>query len=499
MNGEYFTALAGTFERKYGVGFVGIRDGKPASEAERLRQFKTNVDVCLSVMDRKPGLRSWIANRVVDIARKLDRDLPVNIPTDTDPFLDERLLPENLPPEPVRATVTDPMSGETIEREIRLFRPAGETAGARRAISEIGAYLNWITKGRFLSWAADLSDSINVEKCSLFGHYDPVDNPAGTRLKAPIQEAANAASLVGATSQNVSADPGSFAGVWGVSGTYGAFTPLMYTALRVYSQQNQDSPFRLGVPTILCGHSGPETAADARTHFGIFAPQVWTLFPKNQIVNLHFWDVNDVAPAYFAAAAKAARVKEIGILAVHVARPDFVVADRSDFADPDPLAAAKGIYLIRDWAPDAPKHGTVFVQGASSTANLLAVLPRLEEAGVNVRVASVISNELFDFQDEKYRQRILPDAARYDCMVVSTLSKRVPPIPNLGPLTEEFSLYADQDDRWRTGGTEDDVIAEAGLDPDSIFEGVKRFAESREERLARQRDALGSPGVVSGS
>ena len=32
--------------------------------------------------------------------------------------------------------------------------------------------------------AADLSDSINLEKASLFGHYDPVTNPAGTRLKA---------------------------------------------------------------------------------------------------------------------------------------------------------------------------------------------------------------------------------------------------------------------------------------------------------------------------
>ncbi|MEN8148608.1 MAG: hypothetical protein ABFS86_02225 [Planctomycetota bacterium] len=492
MNGEYFVALAETYEKRYGVTFVGIRDGKPATEADRLRQFKTNVDVCLSVLDGKPGLREWITGRIVDIARTLDRNLPVNIPTDTDPFLDERLLPENLPVEPVEATVTNPFSGETVERTIRLFREAGEMAGARRAISEIGAYLNVVTKGRFLTWAADLSDSINVEDCSFFGHYDPVDNPAGTRMKAPIQEAVNAASLVGATSQNLSADPGNFAGVWGVSGTYGAFTPLMYTALRVYSQQNQDSPFKIGVPTILCGHSGPETAADARTHFGIFAPQVWTLFPKNHVVNLYFWDVNDVAPAYFAAAAKAARVKEVGILAVHVARPDFVVADRSTFADPDPLSGAKGIYLIRDWNRDEPKHGTVFVQGASSTANLLEVLPRLEAAGVNVRVASVISNELFEFQDDGYRTHILPAPVRYDCMVVSTMTKRVPPIPNLGPLTEEYSMYADQDDRWRTGGTEPDVIAEAGLDPESIFEGVKRFAEAREERLARQRDAMGA-------
>ena len=75
-------------------------------------------------------------------------------------------------------------------------------------------------------------------------------------------------------------------GFHGVTGTYGAFTPLFYTPIRVFSQQNQDSPIPLGVVTVIAGHSGPETAADARTHFGIFAPQVWNLFPKNQIINL---------------------------------------------------------------------------------------------------------------------------------------------------------------------------------------------------------------------
>jgi len=57
--------------------------------------------------------------------------------------------------------------------------------------------------------------------------------------------------------------------------------------------------------------SGPETAADARSHFGIFAPQVWTLFPEGQVVNLYLWDYNDVAPAYFAAAQLALNKKVI--------------------------------------------------------------------------------------------------------------------------------------------------------------------------------------------
>ena len=490
MNGDYFVALAESFEQAYGVRFDGIRDGVPATEAERLIQCKTNVDAVMSVLERRAGLREWIAERVLDVAATVDRTPALRIDPAADPFRDERLRVERLPAEPRDVAARDPHTGREVRRRIRLFLPPGEKKGPRRAVSEIGAWLNYVTGGRFLTMAADLSGSINVENANLFGHYDPVDNPCGTRLKAAIQEAGNASTVIGLISQNASADPGRYAGVWGLSGTYGAFTPLMYTPARVFSQMNQDSPFPLGVLHVLAGHSGPETAADARTHFGIFAPQVWTLLPRGQVVNLYFWDYNDVAPGYFAAVRQALAVKETGIIVIHVARPDFVVADRSTFADTDPKAAAKGLYLIREYDPGAPPMGTVFAQGSSSTRNLVNVVPRLEAAGVNVRVVSVISTELFAARPREYREKLLPDASRCDCMVVSTMTRRVPPIPNLGPLTEEYSLYADFDDRWRSGGAEPDVIAEARLDEESIFQGVARFARERASRLERQRRAL---------
>ena len=50
--------------------------------------------------------------------------------------------------------------------------------------------------------------------------------------------------------------------------------------------------------------------------------------------------------------------------------------------------AARGAYLLRDFKPGAPRHGTVFIQGTSTTANLVAVLPKLDEAGVNVRIVA---------------------------------------------------------------------------------------------------------------
>jgi len=488
MNAPYFVALAESFEKRFGVTFSGIRDGAPSGERERLIQFKTNIDVAMSVLD-KDGLGDWVADRLVQIGDSVTGDHALAINKDSDPFLDERLRVANLPREPQTVTAVNRITGATKDVSISLFRKTGEKAGARRAISEIVKWMNYVTDNRFITLAADLSESINVEHGSLWGHYDPLDNPTGTRVKAAIQEAGNVASAIGLVSQSASVDPDKFAGVWALSGTYGAFTPLMYTPARVWSQQNQDSRFRMGVLHILAGHSGPETAADGRTHFGIFATQVWKLFPRGQTISLNFWDYNDVAPGYFAAAEIAARDPKVGIIIIEVARPDNPVADRSAFADPDPCAAAKGFYLIRDFAA-GPRHGTVIVQGASSTVNLIKVLPRLAEAGINVRIVSAVSEDLFDRQTQAYRDAVLPADALLDAMVVSTGTRRVMPARGLGPLTDEYSLTADWDDQWLTGGLEPDVIAEAHLDPDAIFAAIQRFAADRNKRLARQSEML---------
>jgi hypothetical protein len=82
---------------------------------------------------------------------------------------------------------------------------------------------------------------------------------------------------------------------------------------------------------------------------------------------------------------------------------------------------------------------------------------------------------------------VLPPEAYYDVMIVSTGTRRMWPIRNVGPLTDAYSLTSDWDNQWLTGGLEPDVIAEAHLDAASIFAGVQRFAQKREERMARQR------------
>jgi transketolase len=69
-----------------------------------------------------------------------------------------------------------------------------------------------------------------------------------------------------------------------------------------------------------------------------------------------------------------------------------------------------------------------------------------------------------------------------------------------GPAAREYSLAADWDDRWRTGGSLDEVADEAHLSSRHILAAIERFATEREARRATLRtisDALGSgPGGV---
>ena len=180
------------------------------------------------------------------------------------------------------------------------------------------------------------------------------------------------------------------------------------------------------------------------------------------------------------------------MIVLEVARPDFPVADRNTFADTDPKAAAKGFYVIKDFDPGKPKQGYVITQGSSSTVNLVSALPRLGQDGVNIKVIAAISEELFQRQPQEYRDAVLPPGSRYDLMVVTTGTRRVWPLQNVGPLTDEYSLASDWHNQWLTGGTEADVISEAHLDRESIYQGIKRFASDHDSRISRQVEQLDS-------
>ncbi len=237
----------------------------------------------------------------------------------------------------------------------------------------------------------------------------------------------------------------------------------------------------------VAGHSGPETAEDSRTHFGIFEPGVMQLFPEGHVIDLHPWEYNEV-PVVLAAAF----ATDVPIVAVHLTRPAVELPDRAALGMPSHFAAARGAYVMRPFREGSPKAGTVFIRGSVSTANLVKVLPELDRQGLNVKVVAAISPQLFARQDDAYRASTIEPADGIDAMVVTNGAYKLMRDWADDPIVREYSLSSDWDDRWRTGGTVDEVMEEAHLDSGHILGAIERFVRERPERLRRLRERLAS-------
>ena len=112
-------SLAKTFEAHNRVEFSGIRKGAVTDPRERLIQFKTNMDVAMSVLDQN-GLGDWLADRLVEIGDTVKDDFPVRIDTKRDPFLDDRLRVANLPEDQQTLTLNNAISGTEKAVKIKL-------------------------------------------------------------------------------------------------------------------------------------------------------------------------------------------------------------------------------------------------------------------------------------------------------------------------------------------------------------------------------------------
>ena len=60
-------------------------------------------------------------------------------------------------------------------------------------------------------------------------------------------------------------------------------------------------------------------------------------------------------------------------------------------------------------------------------------LPALEAAGINVKIVAAISEELFERQPQAYRDAVLPAQAKHDMMIVTTGTRRMWPVRDVGP------------------------------------------------------------------
>ena len=477
MNSPEFWIGRRPFMDRYGITYDGVDEAAPSNEEARDAQASSNLAKAISVLRGDEQLVHWLSDRLLAIADSVP---------DTIPGL-------NLIPKAGgrRSIVKDPVIYDFKSYPAEMYKPHGERHPNRAALGAWGSWVNAYAReeyGRplFVVCSADLAESTSIAGFGKpwgdtpgWGWYDRHDNPRGVILPQEITEFTNAGLVAGMTSVNFAADPFSdYEGFWGACSTYGSFSYLKYGPLRLFSQMAQDSELKLGKVLYVAGHSGPETAEDSRTHFGVFAPGVMQLFPEGHVIDLHPWEYNEVPVVLGEALAQAAP-----IVVLHLTRPPIEIPDRGALGIPSHFEAARGAYVMREFRPDRPRHGTVFVRGTAPTANLIKVLPELDRAGLNVKIVAAISPQLFRLQSPAYQEATVSQADRWDSMAITNGAFKLMRDWLDGPLARDYSLSPDWDDRWRTGGSLDEVIEEAHLDPDHILAAIERFAREREERL----------------
>lgn len=472
-----------SFQEKYGVQFVGFGEPAPGNEEDFRRQTLDNLLIVSEVLHRDEELCQYLAETLADLGDRVPLEMPsCQVGKGLSPYSDPRLF-------------------DFTRYPSELFVKPGEKAPNRAALAKFGAWVNAFgakeyNRPLFIACSADLAESTNIAGFAKkwgdfagYGAFSSSTNPQGVLLPQEITEFANAGIMVGLATVNLAEDPfREFDGFWGACSTYGSFAYLKYGMMRLFSQLAQDCPLKVGKVIWVAGHSGPETADDSRTHFGIFEPGVTQLFPKGQVLNLHPWEHNEVPVVLGAALAT-----EVPVIILHLTRPPIDIPDRGKLGIPSHFEAARGAYLIRDFHPGAAPMGTVIVQGTSTTDGLVRCLPLLEHAaagcqeGLNVRIVAAISHELFQRQDAAYRETILPWAGWLDSMVITSEA-----LANMNDwissaVARDYSLSADWDNRWRTGGKLEEVLDEAHLTPPYLMSAIERFVRERPQRLARLR------------
>ncbi|MEE9464080.1 MAG: 1-deoxy-D-xylulose-5-phosphate synthase N-terminal domain-containing protein [Candidatus Neomarinimicrobiota bacterium] len=469
-NSEQFWAGMKQFALRQSVSFENIGEPRPASERQFRDETASHLSQVMSVLRNNQKLLDFLAERLVDLGDSVPEDLDAFVPG-TNFELDKGML------------------SRVEEYPEELFVKPGTKAPNRAALAKFGAWINKLGHDRsgaplFIAASADLADSTNIsgfakgwDEFDGFGWYERDDNPQGALLPQAITEFANAGILAGMTTVNFSKRPyDNFNGFLGACSTYGSFSYLKYGAMRLFSQVAQDSELKVGRLLWIAGHSGPETAEDSRTHFGIFAPGVTQLFPEGQILNLHPWEHNEVAPVLGAALAT-----DVPIIALHLTRPPISIPERDDLEMPSHLEAAKGAYIIKDYDKNKEKAGVVIIRGTSPTNSLMKILPRIKDKGPNVKIVAAISYGLLQRQTRHYQEQVLSAWDWDNSMIVANQAYRLMQNWVGKRANRKFALTPDWDNRWRTGGTLEEIVEESHLDPGHILEGIMAFAERKRD------------------
>jgi transketolase len=142
-----------------------------------------------------------------------------------------------------------------------------------------------------------------------------------------------------------------------------------------------------------------------------------------------------------------------GPVAMALSRQNLPVLDQSKFGSA--TGVAKGGYVLREAGGEAPR--LILVGTGSEISVALDAVDRLEADGIATRVVSLPSFELFDAQDQAYREEVLPPG--------------VPTVSIEAGITRGWERYADRSvgiDRFGASAPGAEVLEKLGINSDNL-------------------------------
>ncbi len=362
-------------------------------------------------------------------------------------------------------------SGNLRDTPAELKLKPGTVTQLRAELGRVLQYYNKVSKGAFLTAAADLLGSTSVGTIGAGfapGYWNAVANPSARLLSTGgICEDAMSGYLSGIAS---------FGHHIGVGASYGSFlAPLGHIAARLHAIGAQgrrsiaeDEPYR---PFILaCAHAGLKTGEDGPTHAD---PQPLQLlqenFPLGTVITLTPWDPNEIWPLMSAALAR-----RPAVIAPFLTRPNENVLDRHALGLAPAEDAVAGVYLLRK--PSGKGDGTIILQESAVTyAFVEGALPLLDKNGLDLWIYYVSSAELFDLLPLEEQQRILPEQRMLEAMGITGFTLATMFRWVCSSYGRAHSLHPYRNGHFLGSGQGYMVLGEAGLDGESQYRAIRDY------------------------
>jgi transketolase len=176
-------------------------------------------------------------------------------------------------------------------------------------------------------------------------------------------------------------------------GTFLTFSDYMRGAVRVSALADLHTILVYTHDSVWLGEDGP-------THQSVEHIAALRAIPNLTVIRP--CDANETAAAWKVA------MKSKGPVALVLSRQGLPVLDRKKYADASGLE--KGAYVLSD--ADGGKPDVILIATGSEVGLALEAKKIIEEKGVKCRVVSMPSWELFEAQDERYREEVLPPGVK---------------------------------------------------------------------------------------